>query len=198
MPDEEPKTGLPAWAKLLLFLFLGGIVLIVAGLAVATFWLGNSGNPDYIAKTVKTIAVMPDPLPQGFHYERAIGWGSIAAVIVVHEPDKTVLTLMRAPNPKAEDAKQIVEDIQNSDRLGGGPMSSPVDVKSSGTQKVANEEMYYVVGTPKGIPEDKEQDFAGAIVMHDKHKTILIKGMTPSGSYNIEATKQFLDSIKGF
>lgn len=198
MPDKQAKTGLPGWAKLVLVLFLGGIVLIAGTLATATFWLGNSGNPEYITAITKTIAILPDPLPKGFHYERAIGWGAISAVIVVHDPDKTVLTLMRAPNPKSQDARQIVEDIQNSDRAGGGPMSSPVDVKASGTQKVGSEDMYYVVGTPKGIPADREQDFAGAVVTHDKQKTILVKGMTPSGNYNMEATKQFLDCIKGF
>ena len=70
----EPKTRLPIWAKLSLFIFLVCLALSVGGLVFGAAWMANMAevtqNPSFIASVMKRIARI-DALPDGFVYDSA-------------------------------------------------------------------------------------------------------------------------------
>ncbi len=201
MTSEAKKGGLPTWAKILIGLVVVGTIGVVAFLVGIVLFFGNMSkqatDPAYISRVVKSVAVVQDPLPQGFQYQMAIEIMGANMFIVNHKPDNLQLIMgMMPPSDKKEDSAESM--TQELSRKGIPNVGTSFEVTGKGVETVAGEQMPYVLGTTQDKTGQKIEGLIGAILTKDHKKAILFYGISQKSPYNMDATKEFLGVIKSF
>jgi hypothetical protein len=198
MSDEPAKTSMPAWAKLLLGFFIAGVILFLSIGGYCAYWIGNmqkrSGEPAYIASVIHKIADVA-AAPANFQYVAAYGVANVNVVLVRYAPDGTDLWLMRIPNPSGQSAHEIVDQGAEMASHGKG---THMTVSQRGTEKVGGQELDWVEGPAEGPNKKMAHQFVGVVVINNGRESVRIIGITPGDKYNMDATRQFLATIKGF
>ena len=205
MTSEEKTGGLPTWAKVLIGLVAGGMVIGILAIVGGVWYFGNmmkqAQDPTAIAKTARQIAEFPDPLPQGYQYKLALPIAGINTVAIEHDPDKQMIMFVSYPQNDKSDPKKLIDEVYEKGfsppgQGGGGKIE---EVKSRGTELVGGAEMPYIVGSMTDKSGTKIEGMIGCVVSKDKGKTVLIYGMQPGeGAYRLDVTKDLLKTIKTF
>jgi hypothetical protein len=200
MTSDAVKKGLPTWAKILIGLVIAGTVLLVAVVIGGFVLIGNiqkdATNPAYIEKVTKSIVDI-QALPPGYNYQMALDIGGLKTVVFQHKPDGTQITLVHFPQASTKTSEEMTTELVDKGFPAQGA-SGKFEVTSKGTETVAGQPMSYVLGTATNRTGTKEPGMIGTVISPDKTKTLMIYGSTPGDKYNMDATKAFLSSIKGF
>jgi hypothetical protein len=197
--NTEKKGGMPVWAKVLIAVFVVGTVLVVGGLVCLFVFVSNiqkqAKDPAYIAKVRESIADMT--LPANFSDTAGFDLVGSKIVCVTHKPDNLELTLTKLPAASEnKTAAQITDQFASRGMpMAGG--SAPIEVSSKGTETVGGEQMPYVLGTSTNKTGTKCQTMLGAVITKDKN-LVVFYALTPGDKYDMDATKEFLGSIKSF
>ncbi len=187
------KSRLPTWARILVGLFIFGTVVSVGSIGVFAYMVAISGDPSRVKEILQSMAKVED-LPPGFRFDRGISLpDGDGVVLVVHEKDGTTFTIMKMPAVNNVDAKSLSTQLASAGTQYGGKLK----VTSTGKETVAGKDFEYILGTVGSGTGKTIEQMRGALIIGNK-RVMTLTGSTPSGPYNMEATKQLLGSIKGF
>ncbi len=201
MTSEAKKGGLPSWAKILIgatVVVLVGVVALVVGVGL---FFGNmvkqAQDPAAIARVARSIATFSEPLPAGYKFSMGIDIAGIKTVTVEHQPEKQMLIVMSFPKKEKADPQTLVNELY--ERGVNTPQASAKfqEVKTRGTEKVAGQQMPYIIGTMTDRVNNRFEGLVGCIVSPTRNETIFVYGIQPPGSpYNFDVTRGFLQTIK--
>lgn len=196
MSSEESvivETGLPGWARLLISLFIAGIIgivsLIIVGSISFAAWQKNATDPQAIAKLVASDLHIQS-LPEGFNYTIGYSFGGMDIVNITYKKSETEFLFVKIPNAKKLTNENLYVILPND------PMQPLAieNVKTKGTEDAGPYKLHYIIGTINaGAPLPQMR----AAMLTDNGKSILrISGTTMKGAYDMEATRKLLASIK--
>lgn len=196
VPAETTK--LPFWAKLTLTFFVLTVVFSIGTLATGAWWLSdlktNMHNPKRMPVVAQQTARFSDPLPTDFVYDSAIPFFFGNAIVIRHPKDEMQFSFLRIPNPN-----KVSADVLAKQSAKQGPLrNKPMVVTADGHMPVGGEEMYYVVGDAYDPLNRPVREMVGVIVPKGTKETVLMIAAVPGTKFNMETTKQLLDSIHGF
>ena len=198
MTEPAKHPPLPAWAKIVLVLFVAGSATVVVLLLVAAAFVAdlqkNARNPQRMAEVASHIARIDYPLPPDFSYEAAVPLFNWMSVILTYKPDRTIFYLVKMPNPNGVAASKLAEQFSKQSPSG----LNPLNVSSSGKIMVGGQEMDYVQGSTADPTGSVEQEMLGVIVPNQRKESILIIGLTPGEKFNQQAADKLFSAIKGF
>lgn len=196
MSSEEPvivETGLPGWARLLLGLFIAGIIgivsLIIVGSISFAAWQKNATDPQVISNLVaKDLHIQS--LPEGFTYSIGYSFAGMDIVNITYKKSETEFLFVKLPNAKNLTNENLYVILPND------PMQPLAieDIKTKGTEDVGPYKLHYIIGSINaGTPLPQMR----AAMLTDNGKSILrITGTTMKGAFDMDATRRLLASIK--
>ncbi len=201
---EVAVKRIPFWARVLIgatvfFIIAGSGFLVMTSMAVVQY-LRESTSASRIEKTLNEIALF-GPLPSTFKWAFAMSTqindetAGVALADYNHENNhsRMIITRLAANNRrKFTDPNVLISRLAVS-----GMANSKLDIKERGQLPVAGEVMYYGIGPVSGTSE-KTQGFAGAVYPSNSDKVIVLFGGTAGDTYDMDATKEFLSTIKSF
>ncbi|MBY0358000.1 MAG: hypothetical protein K2W82_08365 [Candidatus Obscuribacterales bacterium] len=196
------KNKFPLWAKLLAgfvsLIIIAGTIALVALACYANYVAKQSTDPQHIATIAKSIADFPDKPPAGFTYQLGATIFGAKMLTILHKPDDTVLMIGCKPLSTEDSdlkAEKVVSDLADK---GIPSVADELTIDKKGSEAVGGEEMAYIIGSSADKDGRAVSGLIGCIKVKKNNKMILIYGLSQAKSYNFEATKTMLSSIKGF
>lgn len=185
------SSPLPTWGKVLIGLFIAGVVLVFAGIGLVSYIVADSGNPQRVEAIMQSIAKI-EKMPPGWKYERGLQLPRGGSVVFLTYKDGTNLSLMKFPNPAGADARAIADKISKAE-VKQGPQ---LEVQKEDRLSVAGQDFEYVLGVVP-VQGRRIEQLRGAVVVNNKKDVVTVTASNPTGQLNLDAIKAFLESIKG-
>jgi hypothetical protein len=190
--------AMPWWAMLLIAAVVTGFVACTVSIGSAInygAYLSKHGRePAYINKVVGSIAVLSDPLPEGFQYQMAASIFNNNVVTLVHKPDGSVFMLgSMGADSKTASTKEILQQMANQGIPG---FAESFKIDKEGRETVAGQTMDYVSGTATDNDPEERSVMLGCILNKEKNRMILLCGRSPASSFNLEAARKLMANIK--
>lgn len=192
------KSGLPLWAKFLVLCLVTGFFVVLVSLTTVVNFSANiakkARNPQYISEVMKSVAVLPTPLPDGYAYQTAAAVGEYRFVSLLHKPDESGLAFITMPvDARLDDSAQIVQELSGHGLPG---LSESFQVEKKGQEKVAGHTVDYVVG--KSVDRDGTSigTMIACSVDKSKNKQLLIYGWSLRGDFNFDVAQKLFRNIE--
>lgn len=199
------KKRLPLWANLLICV----VVTVIVGVTYSAFEFFmlvrqisiDATIPEKMAANARQIANFPEPLPAGYHYLMAADLIYMTLLVVEHDPDKQQIAFycLKGMLPQEQDAKSLLDRAYDVGINTVYTSAKFHELKGHGTEKIAAQQMPYLIGQFTDQTERKADGFVGCICLNKAAKNILIYSYPDRhNAYNQQVTMDLLRSIKGF
>ncbi len=157
--------------------------------------------PERMQRTALKIAQFEEPLPVAYKYLMAADFQIMRFLVIEHEPSHQQIAFYGLSGLTSErDAKNLLDRAYDMGINTVYTVAKFHDLKSRGNEKVAGQEMRYLIGEFTDPSTGRKADgLVGCISLNKAAKNILIYSYPDRDhAYNQQATMDLLRSIKGF
>ena len=202
---ERQQQRLPMWATLLICFVV--LTICTVGTSAVSFFMFarriaiDATIPERMQHTALAIAQFPVPLPAAYKYLMAADFQIMRFLVIEHEPTHQQIAFYGLSGLASEkDAKNLLDRAYDVGINTVYSVAKFHDLKTRGTEKVAGQEMSYLIGEFTDTASERKADgLVGCISLNKAAKNILIYSYPDRvHAYNQQVTMDLLKTIKGF
>lgn len=204
--NEQAKTRLPFWSKLLMLAVIIGLLGTFSGAIATALFLKKVGsdafNPTHMRTALREVMQFPDQLPEG--YTQQMGLSSFGYVFcgVSHADSKQQLALLcgSIAVDKSKSAADIAKDAFDHFGVNTASVSARFyEELNHGEEDVLGEKMAYLTGKAKDAEGRDYEGLVGCIIPKTAQKVILVYAVQPKGKpFDLCVLLNFLRNAKAF
>jgi hypothetical protein len=188
MITRSYRGAMPLWLKIVLGVFVLGVVCVIALVGVLMNYGKNMMDSGRGATTMQEIAKFDEPLPAGWAYVMNFNIGPMKLVSMANKHNGTIINFIETSQGSAESPEKMLERAGTHGQM---------EQATPGEQTVGGLKMNYVRGVMK-TKANRKLNAQNGLVQTPSGKTVLIQILESREPFDPTLADPILNRVQSF
>jgi hypothetical protein len=188
MIHRSYRGAMPLWLKIVLGVFVLGIVCVIAIVGMLMNYGKNMMDSGRGATTMQEIAKFEEPLPTGWAYVMNFNLGPMKLVSMANKRNGTVINFIQTSQGSTESPEKMLERAGSHGQMEQG---------TAGEQTVGGMKMSYMRGVMK-TKTSRKVNAQNGLVQTPSGKTVLIQILESREPFDPTLADPILNRVQSF